>query len=112
MNQFTAVVGRHNPHTGRQGRFDTVDLAFDSVDDVERVLAVTHYHDSTDDFALAVQLGYAASQRTAKMNSADVLHIDRCAVFHFEHHVLDVGDAFEITAAAHEIFRRRNFESF
>src|SRR5260370_32817021 len=46
------------------------------------------------------------------MHFADVLDIDRRAVFDPEHDVLYVGDAFEIAAAAHEIFRRRNFESF
>src|SRR5438874_12580726 len=45
------------------------------------------------------------------MNSADVLHINRRTVFDLEHDVLDIGDTFEITAAAHEIFGRRNFES-
>ena len=46
------------------------------------------------------------------MNVADVFHINRRAVFDFEHDVFDVGDTFEITAAAHEIFRGRDLESF
>src|SRR5207248_4645325 len=104
MDQFTSIVGRRDPDAIGQRRFDIVDLAFAAVDDVERVFAITHHHYSTDDFALSVQLGDAASQRTAKMHFADVLHVNRCAVFDFEHDVLDVGDTFEITASAHKIF--------
>ena len=46
------------------------------------------------------------------MNLADVLDVNRRAVLDFEHHVLDVCDAFEITAAAYEIFCGRDLESF
>src|ERR1700731_514363 len=46
------------------------------------------------------------------MNFADVLDVNRRAVFDFEHDIFDVGDAFEITAAAHKIFRGRDLESF
>src|SRR5437660_208764 len=40
------------------------------------------------------------------MNAADILHVNWRAVFHLQRHVLDVGDAFEITATAYEIFCR------
>ena len=112
VDQFAAVVSRHDPDSSRQRRFDIVDLMLNTIDHVERVLAVTHHYDSTDDFTVAIQVGYAASERAAEMNSADVLYINRCAVFDFEHNVLNVGDVFEITAAAHEIFRSCDFEGF
>src|SRR5205807_4876669 len=112
MDQFTAIIGRHDPDAIRQRRFDIVDLPFDAVDNLERVLSITHYYDSADDFALTIQLSHAASQRAAKMDLTDVLYVHRRAVFNLEYDVLDVGDAFEITAAAHEIFRGRDFEGF
>src|SRR5260370_2873971 len=112
MDQLTAIVRRHDAHTGWQRRFNIVDLAFDAVDDVEGVLAIPHHYDSTDDFPVAVQLRYSAPERAAEMHLADVLDVNRRAVFDFEHDVLDVLDAFEITTAAHEIFRRRNLDSF
>ena len=61
--------------------FDLVQFLFDAVDDVERVLAVAHHDDAADHFAFAVQFRDAAPEVAAEMHGADILHIDRRAVY-------------------------------
>src|SRR6266480_2322387 len=46
------------------------------------------------------------------MNLADILYVNRRAVFNFEDDVLDIGDTFEIAAATHEILRGRDLKGF
>ncbi len=98
-------------HALRQRRFDFLDFLFDTIDDVERVLAVTHHHDAADGLAFAVQLRDAAPDVAAEMHGADVLHVNRRAVLHFQDNVFDVLDAFDVAAAADEIFGCRDLES-
>jgi hypothetical protein len=47
----------------------------------------------------------------AEMHGAHVLHVNWRAFIHFQHNVFDVGDAFDVAAATHEIFRGRDLES-
>ena len=55
VDQFAAVISRHDAHAFGQRGFDFLHLLFDSVDDVEGVLAVAHDDDAADDFPFAVQ---------------------------------------------------------
>src|SRR5207253_1584800 len=48
----------------------------------------------------------------AEMHGANVLDINWRAFIDFQHNVFDVGDAFDVAAATHEIFRGRDLESF
>src|SRR5207248_686470 len=80
--------------------------------DVERILAVTHHNDPANGLALAVQFRDPAPDIAAEMHGADVLHVNRRAFIDFQHNVFDVGDAFDVAAATHEIFRGRDLESF
>src|SRR5207244_5259009 len=110
-DQLAAVVSRHDAHTGWQGRLDLVDFLFDAINDVERVLAVTHHDDPANRLAFAVQFRDSAPDIAAKMHGAHVLHVNRCAFIDFQHNVFDIGDAFDVAAATHEIFRGRDLES-
>src|SRR5207249_11072029 len=110
-DQLASVVSRHDAHTGWQRRFDLVDFLFDTIDNVERVLAVTHHNDPTNGLALAVQFRDSAPDIAAEMHGAHVLHVNRRAFIYFQHNVFDVGDAFDVAAATHEIFRGRDLES-
>src|SRR5207249_8920598 len=53
FDQIAAVVSRHDPHAIGQRRFDLFDLLFDSIDHVERVLAVPHDDDAADGLTTA-----------------------------------------------------------
>ena len=88
-----------------------VDFLFDTIDDVECVLAVTHHDDPANGLAFAVQFRDPAPDIAAEMHGADVLHVNWRAFIHFQHNVFDVGDAFDVAAATHEIFRGRDLES-
>ena len=61
VDQLAAIIGRHDSHPGWQRRFDVVDLAFDAFDHAQRVLAVTHDHNASDNLAFAVELRYATT---------------------------------------------------
>src|SRR5439155_21679230 len=104
VDQIASIIGRHDSHTGRQRRLDAVDLAFDAIDYVERVFTVAHHHNSTDDFAFTVKIGDFASQGATEMNLTDIFDVNGRAGLDFEDDILDVGDAFEITATTYEIF--------
>src|SRR5213078_1730666 len=110
-DQLAAVVSWHDAHTGWQRRFDLVDFLLDTIDHVERVLAVTHHNDPANRLAFAVQFRDSAPDIAAKMHGAHVLHVNRCAFIDFQHNVFDIGDAFDVAAATHEIFRGRDLES-
>src|SRR5207244_7312320 len=112
LDQIAPVVSRHNSHAFGQRRFDLLDFLFDTVDDIERVLAVTHDHDATDSFAASVQFSDAAPDIPAEMHRADVLQINRRAVFDFEDDVLNVLDFFDVAAPADVILRGRDLENF
>src|SRR4029077_8536692 len=94
-----------------QRRFDLVDFLFNAIDDVERVLAVTHHDNTANGLAFAVQFRDPAPNIAAEMHGAHVLHVNRRAFIYFQHNVFDVGDAFDVAAATHEIFRGPNLES-
>ena len=70
FDQVAAVVSRYDPHAFGQRRLDLLDLLFDSVDDVERVLAVTHNDDAADRFAVSVELSHAAPDVASEVNVA------------------------------------------
>src|SRR5436190_10781132 len=110
-DQLAAVISRHDVHTGWQRRFDLVDFLFDAIDDVERVLAVTHHDNAANGFAFAVQFRDPAPDIAAEMHGAHVLHVNWRAFIDFQDNVFDVGDAFDVAAATHEIFRGRDLES-
>src|SRR6266576_4366903 len=111
LDQIAAIISRHDAHARRQGGFDFFDFLFDTIDDVERVLAVTHHHDPANGLAFAVQFRDPAPDIAAEMHGADVLHINRRAFIDFQHNVFNVGNAFDVTAATDEIFRGRDLES-
>src|SRR5438552_3032275 len=98
-------------HTGWQRRFDLVDFLFDTINDVERILAVTHHNDPANGLAFAIQFRDPAPDIAAEMHGAHVLHVNWRAFIHFQHNVFDVSDAFDVAAATHEIFRGRDLES-
>ena len=108
LDQLAAIVSRHDAHTGRQRRFDLLDFLFDTIDDVERVLAVTHHDDPANGLAFAVQFRDPAPDIAAEMHGADVLQVNRRAVIDFQDNVFDVRDVFDVAAATHEILRRRD----
>src|SRR6266850_990960 len=66
FNQVAAIIDGDDAHTLWKRRFNLLDLLFDAVDDIERVLAVTHDDDPANSFALAVQLSDAAANVRAK----------------------------------------------
>src|SRR5205814_7073228 len=78
---------------------------------VERVLAVPHHNDAANGLTFAVQFRDPAPDIPAEMHGAHVLYVNWRALIHFQHNVFDVGDAFDVAAATHEIFRGRNLES-
>ena len=61
FDQLAAVVSRTRFARLRAAMaLISVELLFDAIDDVERILAVAHDDDAADDFALAVQFRHAA----------------------------------------------------
>src|SRR5438132_1876488 len=111
FDQIAAIVGRHDAHASWERGFDLLDFPFYTVDNVERVFAVTHDNNAADGLAFAIQLRDAAPDVAAKMDAADVLHVNRRAVLDFEDNVLDVLDFFDVTAAADEILGRCDFQN-
>src|SRR5947208_6038703 len=103
-NQIAAIVNRHNAHPGWQRRLDLFDFLLYGINDIERVLAVTHHDNATNDFATSVEFGHAPPEIGAEMNVADIFQIDRRPVFHLEDDVLDVLNFFDVAAAANVIF--------
>ena len=112
LDQIAPVVSRHNSHAFGQRRFDLLDFLFDTVDDIERVLAVTHHNNPADGLPASVQLGDAAPDIPAEMHRADVLQINRRAVFDFEDDVLNVLDFLDVAAPADVILCGRDLENF
>ena len=112
MDELAAVVGRHDLHAGRQRRRDFLQLLLDAVDDGEGIFAVAHHDDAADHFALAIELGHAAAQIRTEVHGADVLHIDRRAVHDREGNIFDVGEGFDVAAAAHVILGGADLEDF
>src|SRR6266513_3922897 len=72
LDQIAAIISRHDAHAGWQRRLDPVDFLFDTIDNVERVLAIAHHHDATDGLAFAVQLRDASADVAAEMHVGDV----------------------------------------
>src|SRR5207245_169984 len=57
VDQVRAVVGRHDPHAGRQRGRDLGDPLLHAVDHAQRVLAIAHHHDPTDGLPSTIPLG-------------------------------------------------------
>src|SRR5439155_347893 len=89
-NQVAAIVNGHDAHASRQRRLYFLDFLFYGIDDVERVLAVTHHDDAANDFATPIEFRYTAPDITAEMDVCDIFQINRRAVLDFENNVLDV----------------------
>ena len=99
-------------HTFRERRLDFLQFLLDAVDDAERVLAVTRHDAAADDFAFAIEFGDASPDVGAKMNGADVLHIDRRALLRFKRDVLDVLDTLNVAAPPHVKLGGADLEDF
>src|SRR5439155_551232 len=110
FEQIAAVIRRDHVHAIRQRSFDFFQLLFYTVDDIERVLAVTHHDDAANDFATPIEFRYTAPDITAEMDVCDIFQINRRAVLDFENNVLDVLDLLDVAAAANVILGRRDFE--
>src|SRR5947208_7208684 len=110
-NQVAAIVNRHDAHTGRQRRLDLFNFLFYGVDDVERVLAVTHHHDAANDFAAPIEFGHAAPDVAAMVDVSNILQVNRRAVFDFENDVLDVLNLFDVAATADVVLGRGDLEN-
>src|SRR5213075_1100719 len=108
-NERIMAMGSVMIATSEQRRFDLFDLLFDSIDHVERVLAVPHDDDAADGLTTAVQLGHAAPNVASEMNFRDVLDVNRRAVLDLQGDVLNVLNFFDVTPAADEILRCRDF---
>ena len=112
LDQITAIVGRHDANPFGQRTLNLLDFLFDTIDDVERVLAVTHHHDAADGFAAPVQLSNAAPDVATQMHRGHVFHVNRCTVLDLEDDVLNILNFFDVASAANVILRGRNLEDF
>src|SRR5262249_54100808 len=108
LDQIAPVIGRHHADAFRQRGFDFLQLLFYPIDDIERILAITHDDDTTDALAPAVEFGQTAPDVTAEMHHRDIFQINRRPVFDFEDNVLDVLDLFDVSAATDVILGRCN----
>ena len=72
VDQVGAVVGREEPDPLRQRHLQFLHLRLDPVDDVERVLAVTHHHDAADVVTQPIEVGDAAPDLGAEHHVSDV----------------------------------------
>ena len=99
-----AVVDRHDLDALGQARRHFGKPRLDVVDHVERVGAEALQHDAARDLALAVELGDAAPFVGAELDARHVLQEDRRAAVVLQHDLLQIGDALQIAAAAHDEF--------
>src|SRR5713101_8349945 len=72
LDQIAAIVRRDDAHAFRQGRFDLLNFLFYTVDDTQRVLAVTHHNDPANSLAFAVQFRDPAPDIAAEMHGGSV----------------------------------------
>ena len=107
-DQPRAVVVRHDGHTlGQLGAVDPLDLVLDAGQNLGRVLAFAHDHDAIDDIVVMSTLQGLAYQTlsrcTAHPDVRHVLHEDRDALVHSDHHVGDVGRGAQFADRADQV---------
>ena len=104
-DQRRAIVNRLNIHAFRQAAGQLGQAVLDVVDDLKRVGAEALQHDAARHFAVAVELGEAAPFVGAELDPRDVLKQHRRTAVVLEHDLSQIGNAFQIAAAAHHEFK-------
>ena len=81
QDEVRTVIGCDDLYTWRKRGLDHFDFLLDPFDQIERVLAVAHDHDATNNLSFAVELGDTAPHIRPQSHLADVSHKDgRAAV--------------------------------
>lgn len=82
----------------------SVELPLDAVDDVERVVPVTHLDGAHDRVAVAVEVHGTAADVGSQRHVADVAHQNGGAVHVRAHrHVLEIGDVLDVADSLHHV---------
>ncbi len=104
VDQPGAVVERHDPHPFRQARLKLLNLGFDPLGHLQRVLAVAHHHHRPDRL-VAVLLQHAAAELGSQAHRAETGNVDRRARFRVGLHdgLLNVLRALDPTDAADDV---------
>src|SRR6185312_9762108 len=84
--------------------------AFQIVDDVKRILAVTCHDNAGDYLTFTVQLRDSASLIRRQLDPRHVADQHRCALFRLDHEILDVGYAAQVAPSAHHVFGLGHFD--
>ena len=77
---------------------------------ITRVGAEALQHNAAGDFAVAVELGEAAPFVGAKLDARHILKKNGRSTVILQHDLLQVGDAFKVTAAAHHELKFGQFD--
>src|SRR5262249_51947028 len=104
-------VRRHDLHAERQRALQLVELRFDPLDDVERVLTVAGDDDGAHCFTDAVELNETPTNVGTDLDVAHVAHAHRDAAWTgLDGDLSELPDAFEIAAPADEVLASAHLE--
>jgi hypothetical protein len=110
MNEIGAVIDRLDADPLRQGRGDLGEFLLDAVDHMQRVLAVALQRNAAHHFALAVELGDAATLFGPELDARYVAQQHRRAALHLEGDLFEIVGVAQIAAATHDVFGLRHLD--
>src|SRR5215469_8255441 len=80
------------------------------MDDVKRILPVTHYDDSADGFAFSVPLGDAFTEVGPVGDHTQVANQHRRSIVGRDRDVLDIAERFDIADPTYQVIGASHFE--
>ena len=105
-NQVGTVVRGDDLYARRQPGFQILDLRLDSLDRIERVLALPHHDDARDHVALAVPIGDASPDVGTEDDRANILYTNGHATLCVQQdNVTDIVNALNIAVAPYHVLR-------
>ena len=111
VDEVAAVVGCADPHVGRETLLDLRDSFLHTLDRLEGVRSESHHDDAGHNLPAAVQVRGAAPGRGAELHGGNVGDADGSTAGRDpDGHVLDVGNALEISQAADHVFPASHLE--
>ena len=105
LNQLGTVVGGNDLHAFRHGWFYLRQLRLHALDDIKRILPVSHDDNPADDITFAIEIGNAAPDLRSERDIGYVAQQHRCARLGcFDGYLAQIFGRFYIAAATHHEF--------
>src|SRR6516225_2162006 len=110
VDQPRAIVAGNDLYAWRQAFPDFDELCFDPVDDVQRILAVTHHHDTADGFPLPVPFRDALPEVRTKADHPKITHQNRRAILATHGYASQIIKGLDVAQAADQVAGARHLQ--